>query len=261
MLKKLLAGATAAAVLGVGGVAVAGAVSSPSSTSTSSTAPKANAHAPKQGAGRLLGLAVKTAADKIGIDTKTLRAGVQSGKTIAQIASAHHVAPAAVVSAIVTKVDTAINAAVKAGKLDASKAAKAKQRVPSMADRLVNHTTSLMPHLRHGPKQKFHSRATLTAAAKAIGISSDTLRTAMRSGQSIASVATAHGVARTKVVAAMVAVADRNFDATAKTHHVDTSYRKRIPAIIGHIVDGTVSAHRRAMGHHAKTKTTATIGA
>ena len=53
----------------------------------------------------------------------------------------------------------------------------------------------------HGP----HGRLDLSVAAGAIGISEDDLKTALQSGQSMADVATAHGVDPQKVIDALVA--------------------------------------------------------
>src|SRR4051794_32054915 len=65
------------------------------------------------------------------------------------------------------------------------------------------------PHGRGGP----HGPASLSAAASTIGVTEDELRAALESGQSIADVATAHGVDPQTVIDAMVA--------DAKTHLAD----------------------------------------
>jgi hypothetical protein len=251
VLKKVLAGVTVAAVLAFGGVAIAGAVSTPN-PSTTTTKPA------RAGAGNLVANAVKTAAATIGIDVKTLRAGVKSGHTIAAIATQHHVAPSAVISAIVSKVDAAIDTAANSGKLSSAKASKAKARVPALANRIVNHTASVLRGLRSGPKQGYRGDKVLQAAASTIGISYTALRKAMHSGDTIAAIARGHGVAPAKVANAMATVAERNFAAAAKAHKVDPRYAKRIPKGMMNRVNGTAPrkpAHRgaKAKAHAAAT--------
>jgi hypothetical protein len=229
VLKKVLAGIATVTVLAVGGVAVAGAVS----------APKSHAAHQRGGAGNLTALAMQTAAKTIGIDVKTLRAGVRSGHTIAEVAQQHHVAPSTVVNAIVARLNSLVDAAVKSGKLSASRATKVKQRIPALADHLVNRTTSVMRGLKRGAKQRTHNTKVLDAAAAAIGISPSALRNAMHSGESIAAIARAHGVDPAKVANAMAAVAMRNFDATAASgEKFDHHYGALIPKIMQRVVNG-----------------------
>jgi hypothetical protein len=249
VLKKVLAGVTVAAVLAFGGVAIAGAVSPTKSTTTTT---------PAHGAGNLVALAMKTAATTIGVDVKTLRADLKSGHTIAAIATQHHVAPSAVVSAIVHNLDAAIDAAAKSGKLSSAKAAKAKARVPALADRVVNHTASVLRGLRTAPKQGYRNDKVLQAAASSIGISYTTLRKAMHSGETIAAIARAHGVAAAKVANAMAAVAQRNFAAAAKAHKVDPRYGKRIPKRMTARVNGTTRPKPAHRGVKAKARAAAT---
>jgi len=81
---------------------------------------------------------VVTSAKAINIAPKDLLAGLKSGKSIAQIAQANGVEPQTVVTAIVKAADTKIEAAVKAGKITADRAAKIEQRLPALATKVVN---------------------------------------------------------------------------------------------------------------------------
>jgi hypothetical protein len=76
------------------------------------------------------------------------------------------------------------------------------------------------PHGRHGP------HADLSVAASTIGVSEDDLRAALESGQSIADVATAHGVDPQAVIDALVAdaqakLADRVADGDLTQEQAD----------------------------------------
>ncbi len=81
---------------------------------------------------------LKTSATAIGVTPKDVVAGLKDGKSIAQIAQAKGVDPQTVVAAIVTAGNTKVDAGVTAGKIDAARAAKIKQRIPALATKIVN---------------------------------------------------------------------------------------------------------------------------
>jgi transposase-like protein len=91
---------------------------------------------------RLVHAAVDVSAKTIGITPADLRAAIESGKSVAEVATAHHVDPATVVHALVTAGTTRIDKAVDAGHLDAARAAKLKARLPQAAQRFVDFTRS-----------------------------------------------------------------------------------------------------------------------
>jgi hypothetical protein len=152
-----IATATVAAVLGIAGVSVAGATSStsntgsaqPSTTTAAATAtPKAKSPAVKK-AKRIARRrharrqAAVLAAKTIGITPAALRTELQSGKTIAAIATEHGVAPQAVIDAIEAAGQTKIDAAQAAHKITAERAAKLKTRLDRAVPRIVN---TWLPH-------------------------------------------------------------------------------------------------------------------
>lgn len=93
-----------------------------------------------------------------------------------------------------------------------------------------------------------HGRKVLEAAATAIGISYKALLQALHGHETIGAIAAAHGVSRGRVIAAMVSVAERDFDAAARARRVDPRYRAMIPRIIASLVGGSGDAH------HAKRR-------
>ncbi|MEZ5177996.1 MAG: hypothetical protein R2746_06840 [Acidimicrobiales bacterium] len=84
----------------------------------------------------------------------------------------------------------------------------------------------------HGPGRGFGGGAELDAAAKALGISADDLRTALRDGKSIADVAKEKGVDKQKVIDAMVAAAEARLDEA----------KAALPDRIAAMVDGKMPA-------------------
>jgi hypothetical protein len=74
----------------------------------------------------------------IGIDRATLRKDLGAGRTIAEIATANHVEPQAVIDALVAAAKAKLDAAVTAGKITADRAAKIEARLPDRIAKLVN---------------------------------------------------------------------------------------------------------------------------
>jgi hypothetical protein len=159
-LRTIIATATTAAVLATGGVALAGAADGSSSSaanpaaSTAAPAAKpdqASAHLRRRARLRLrkllkgAGGVVTTA---IGIDRPTLRQGLRDGLTIAQIATAHGVAPQTVIDALVAAADKKLEAAATAGKISSERVARIEQRLPARITDLVDNW-----HPKHLGKQ------------------------------------------------------------------------------------------------------------
>jgi hypothetical protein len=154
-LRTLIATAATAAVLATSGVAIAGASSG--STPAPSPAPAASpaaspAVAPVRRAAKvgehakarrlriakLLRGAGDVVTKAIGIDRATLRRDLGAGQTIAEIATANHVAPQAVIDALVAAAKTKLDAAVSAGKIPAALATRIEARLPTRVAKLVN---------------------------------------------------------------------------------------------------------------------------
>ena len=158
-LRIVIATATTAAVLASAGVAIAGATgnspapASPAAAATAnSTQPAAAAPAAAPRAGviatrvharrlrlrKMLRGAGDVVTKAIGIDRATLRQGLANGQTIAEIATANHVAPQTVIDALIAAAKTKLEAAVTNGKITSARAAKIEGRLPARVTKLVN---------------------------------------------------------------------------------------------------------------------------
>ncbi len=139
-IKKALAGTVAALTLGVGGVALAApalsAGAATPSAETSKAKPEGQRHHRRH---RVLKAAIVSSAKTIGITPKELVGELKAGKSVAEVATAHGVAPQTVINNLVKGGTARIDAAEKAGKITAERAAKAKERLPKAAERFVNH--------------------------------------------------------------------------------------------------------------------------
>jgi hypothetical protein len=138
-MKKFLATITAAGLLTLGAAGTAFAAP------TDPGAGSADKPAATQEQGQHRGLrraAIKTAAEAaaatIGVQVSDLKAALQSGQTVAALAESKGVSAQSVVDAVVKAIDDRIDQAVTDGKVTADRAAKAKAKVPALADRLVN---------------------------------------------------------------------------------------------------------------------------
>ena len=199
--KKIIGALAIAAGLAGGGVAgallgapaVSSAQSSTSSDSSSPAAPEAPGapgepgefHGPRGGF-HPGGVNLETAANALGMTVDELRTELEGGKTIAQVAGEKGVDVQTVIDALVADATTKITDAVNNG----------------------------FPHPPDGPKGPgFGGRgAGLDAAATALNMTADELRTELEGGKTIAQVAGEKGVDVQTVIDAMVADASAKLD-------------------------------------------------
>ncbi|HLZ27736.1 MAG TPA: hypothetical protein VKV73_10490 [Chloroflexota bacterium] len=160
------------------------------------------------------GVDFNAAATAIGIPASQLRTEL-NGKSLAQVATAHGKTANDVATALKNAAHTRIDAAVTAGKLAADQAATRKTQVDARIDQLVNQVMPTRGPAGLGARPGFGGRpgglANLTAAATAIGIPADQLRTELN-GKSLAQVATAHGKTANDVATALKNAAHTRID-------------------------------------------------
>jgi hypothetical protein len=83
--------------------------------------------------------------------------------------------------------------------------------------------------------------AALDAAAKAIGVSTDTLQTDLKNGQTIAQVAKSKNVSTQTVIDAMVASAKQSLDAQVKAGHLSSDMEKKIESGLDQMITNQVN--------------------
>lgn len=236
MWKKLFAGGITAAVLGAGGIAVAGAVSSPSTTTPkSTTAPARNTTRGLQ----LIGRAGRLAAATIGIPPQHLRDEVRAGKTVGQVATAHGSSPQAVVDALVKAADSRIAKAKSAGKITDDQGARLRAKAAKFADRFVNRTQELAAARRQRVRRSFGGVGVATAA-QLIGITPDQLRSELRNGKSVADVAQANGKDIVAIERELVTKATAKIDAEVKAGTLARVPAARLKQALPKMVDRRV---------------------
>jgi polyhydroxyalkanoate synthesis regulator phasin len=189
-----------------------------------------------RGPGHGDGAQFEAAAKAIGISVEDLRKELASGKSIADVAKAHNVARQTVVDAMVKAGEKQLDEAKKALPDRVSKAVDAKFKAPDGA----KGPGGKGPGFGHGPGMMGPGNQ-LETAAKTIGVSVDDLRTALKSGKSIADVAKSKNVPEQKVIDAMVAEASKNIDAAVTDGKLDkdraADIKKDLPDHIKNFVE------------------------
>ena len=205
----LLAGGAALAMT-LAGLGIAGAQIDGSTSDTTAAAQPADEPTTSPGMrhGQGKGARLSAAAEAIGIPEPDLLTALRSGQSIAQVAESEGVAVQKVVDALVADAKAHLAEHVAAGDLTQAEADARATELTTRITEMVNRTG--LPHHGPGPgpgpgRGHGHPGADLSVAATAIGISEPDLLTALRSGQSIAQVAGAEGVAVQKVVDALLA--------------------------------------------------------
>ncbi len=180
--------------------------------------PPPRAGAPRWGGVEMrLGSAkLTTIAQALSMTEAELRAELQAGKSVADIASAKGVALETIVNAVIAEQTTALNEAVAAGRM-----------TQAQADAILANLKTVLPaHLQvrpvvglkgygvgfgkwgraHGPRGGFgiHAGASLDTAATSLNMTVAELVAELRSGKSIVDVAAAKGIALDTVINAIV---------------------------------------------------------
>ena len=146
------------------------------------------------------------AAQALNLSAGDLRSKLEDGNTtIAQVAQTQGVDVQKVIDAMVADATAHIDQDVKDGKLTAD---QANQRKSNLQDRITKLVNQGKPKGDHGPK--------LDAAAKALNVGVDDLRSKLKDGKTLAQVAKDQGVDAQKVIDAMVADATAHIDQAVK---------------------------------------------
>jgi hypothetical protein len=235
--KKIISVAVFSAAIAGGGVAgvILGSPASGSAATSSPTTTQAKPHRFGLGRGLGDGAVLDAAAKAIGVSSDTLRNDLKNGQTIAQVAQSKNVAVKTVIAAMV--------AAAK--KQLANDEATLESHLTDMITNEVNGTPQRpdAPSGQNGPNRGFGFRGGfgLDAAAKAIGVSEQTLLNDMRDGKTIAQVAKSKNVSTQKVIDAMVASAKSQLDAQVKAGHLSSDQRSKIESQLTKMITNQVN--------------------
>jgi uncharacterized protein (DUF433 family) len=243
--RKILAAAAMAGALTVGG-ALGVALGTPGvsgaekgTTATTTTAPAKDGPGKRGPGGGFRhgpggGVELEAAAKAIGISVEDLRSALKDGKSIAEVAKDKGVARQKVIDAMVKAAEARLDEAKKA----------LPDRIADVVDGKFKGPQGKGPD-GGGPPGHRGGRGFLgnsfEAAAKAIGVSVEDLRTALKDGKSIAEVAKDKGVAEQKVIDAIVKAAKDDLAAAVKDGKLDQAradeIEKDLPDHAKHFVE------------------------
>jgi len=178
------------------------------------------------------------AAAYLDLTPMALRGELRSGKSLAQVATAKGKSVDGLESALLNALRTKVAAAKAAGKIDAARADRLLQRAPQLVERIVNATprarTSRARGARGGP---------LKAAATYLGVTNAQLETELRSGKSLAQVATAKNKSVDGLEQALLAALKQKVDAAVAAGRLDAARAQKLleraPAHIERLVQRT----------------------
>ena len=207
---------TLGSLAGVAGVA--GAQSTDTNTPSGTTSDRPQHRGP----------GLEAAAKALNLSVDELRTKLEDGTTtIAAVAAAQGVDVQTVIDAMVADATTHIDQGVTDGKIDEEKATEIKASLTERITKLVNEGRPAGGP--GGPEGRHHKRPSLEAAAKALNLSEDELKTKLKDGnQTIAEVAKAQDVKVQTVIDAMVADATTHIDQAVKDGKIDEAKASEI---------------------------------
>jgi hypothetical protein len=182
---------------------------------------------------------LQSAATYLGLDRKALVKELRSGKSLAQIATARNKSVAGLETAILNAVKAKVDKAVAAGKLDNARAQKLVAAAPAVIHRLV---TQAPP--KGGPAKAHFRGGFLKVAADYLGVDRKALVQELRSGKSLAQVASSKNKSvdglETALFNAFKAKVDKAVAAGKLNSAVAQMLLQHAPALIERVVN----AHR-----------------
>ena len=183
---------------------------------------------------------VAVAAQYVGLERRALARELRSGKSLAQVATARGKSVDGLKQALLTALKTRLDARVAAGRLPADRAQRLLARAPQRIDRLVNRTWS-----RGAARARGRGMGVLGAAAAYIGVDRRVLAQELRSGTSLAQVATARGKSVDGLKQALLAALEAKLDAAVAAGRITQARAERLLARAPALIDRLVNRTRR----------------
>jgi len=187
-------------------------------------------------AGGMFGAGLKTVTSYLGITQAQLMTEMRSGKTLAQVATAHGKTAAGLVAALSAAEKAQLDKAVAAKHLTAAQEKAILDKMPTLLNNLVNGKMSAFGHAQFGFGERAHGfghaggmfGADSKTVTSYLGITQAQLQTAQRSGKSLAQIAQAHGKTAAGLVAALVAAQKARLDKAVAAKHLTAAQEKSI---------------------------------
>ncbi len=177
-------------------------------------------------------------ASYLGLTSDQIRADLDNGETLAQLATAQGKSVAGLEAAIVGDATTNLDAAVTAGKLTSAQEATRLANLKDHVDELVN-STGPPAGMKGGPGGRGPGGGPASQAiASYLGITASTLESDLNRGQTLAQVATAQGKTAAGLEAAVLADAKSHLDAAVTAGKLTSAQETTMLAdLSSHVAD------------------------
>lgn len=182
---------------------------------------------------------LQSAATYLGLDRKALVKELRSGKSLAQVATARNKNVAGLETAILTAFKAKVDKAVAAGKLDSTRAQKLVAAAPAVIHRLV---TQAPPKVR--PAKANVRGGFLKVAADYLGLDRKALVAELRSGKSLAQVASSKNKSVDGLETAIFNAFKAKVDAAVASGKLNATLAQRLLARAPALIERVVNAHR-----------------
>ena len=161
---------------------------------------------------------------ELGVSAQQLRTDLASGQTLAQIATANGQSVSGLEQAIMTGVTTRLDQAVAAGKLTSQAEQTALSRVSGRLGTLVN-VTHPVAHLLMAQRVR---AGILRVGAGYVGVTPQQLRSDLRSGKTLAQVATDNGKTASGLEQAIVTAVTSRLDQAVAAGTITSQHEQTI---------------------------------
>jgi hypothetical protein len=182
---------------------------------------------------------LQSAATYLGLDRKALVKELRSGKSLAQVATARNKSVAGLETAIFTAFKAKVDKAVAAGKLDNARAQKLLAAAPAVIHRLV---TQAPP--KGGPAKAHFRGGFLKVAADYLGVDRKALVQELRSGKSLAQVASSKNKSVDGLETAIFNAFKAKVDAAVASGKLNATLAQRLLERAPALIERVVNAHR-----------------
>ena len=194
-----------------------------------------------------MGTLMADAAKTLNISTSTLRADMKAGQSLATIAQANGSSAAALESALLADAQTQMQAAVTAGKMTAAQETAITPHLSTMIDQMVTHSGQWM---KGGPGGYGMAGHLMAGVAKDLNISTTTLRTDLKDGQSLATIAQANGSSAASLESTLLASAQAKIQSAVSAGKITSAQATSIESHLSTMIDQMVT-HSGKMGFGA----------
>jgi hypothetical protein len=182
---------------------------------------------------------LQSAATYLGLDRKALVKELRSGKSLAQVATARNKSVAGLETAILTAFKSKVDKAVAAGKLDSGRAQKLVAAAPAVIHRLVMQAPPKVRPAKANVRGGF-----LKVAADYLGLDRKALVQELRSGKSLAQVASSKNKSVDGLETAIFNAFKAKVDAAVASGKLNATIAQRLLERAPALIERVVNAHR-----------------